>query len=164
VLLPLKDVSVGFTLALQHFGKFDQIAGRVGEESELAADGVQDEGLGDDHNATRAKPGDRFIHACHVEAEMVVAAIFQAIAKLRIGTRLRRKRLAAAQHLDVEMIVRRRCQISELLVGIIPFRYNAEIALADIEIRCFRQARRTNRDMVSRAYRRRVRRYFSQAG
>src|SRR5262245_32579795 len=155
-LLPeLKDVGVRFTLAYplnrsgQHLGEFDQIAKRVGEESELATDGGQDEWLGDDHDATRAKLGDRFIHAGNAEAEMVVAAIFQAIAKVRIGPHFRWKLVAAAEHLDVEMIVRRRRQISELLVGIRPFRYDAEIELANIEILSLRQTRRTHRHMVA---------------
>src|SRR5215468_10023884 len=162
----LKDVSVHFTLAEflnrsgrtyrspakrsgQHLGEFDQIAKRVGEESELAADGGQNERRGDDDDATRAKLGDRFIHAANGKAEMVVAAIFQAIAKVRIGPHFRGKPVAASEHLDVEMIVRRRRQISELLVGIRPFRYDAEIELADIEILSLRQTRRTHRHMVA---------------
>lgn len=47
----------------QYFGKFDQIAERVGEESELSANGVQDKRLGDDHDTTRAKLSDRPLHA-----------------------------------------------------------------------------------------------------
>src|SRR5262249_16988753 len=143
--LPLesKDVSVRFTLAYllnrsgaptaaqpkrsgQHFGELDQISKRVGEERELATDGGQDEWLGDDHDAALAKLGYRLIHAGNVQAEMVVAAIFQAIAKVRVGPQFRRKLVAAAEHLDEEMIVRRRRQIRELLVGIRPFRHHAE--------------------------------------
>ena len=66
----------------QHFEELDQVTERVGEESELAADGRQDPRLGDDLDAACAKLGERFIHASNVEAEMVVATIFQAIAKV----------------------------------------------------------------------------------
>src|SRR5262249_8130803 len=66
----------------EHFGELDQIAERVGEEREPAADGGQDEGLGDDPDAARAKLADRLVDAHDVEAEMVVAAIFQAVAEV----------------------------------------------------------------------------------
>ena len=59
----------------EHFCKFDQIAERVREERELAADGRQDERLGHDHDAARSKRRDRCIHASDVETEMVVADI-----------------------------------------------------------------------------------------
>src|SRR5262249_22038243 len=102
----LKDVSVRFPLACplhcsdrasaagtkrsgQHFGEFDQIAEWVGEESELATDGGQDERLGHDQDTARAKLGYRLIYAGDVETEMVVAAIFQAIAKVRVGSHFR---------------------------------------------------------------------------
>src|SRR5499425_2858526 len=66
----------------EHLCEFDQIAERVGEESELAADGRQDERLGHDHDAARSKRRDGCIHIGDVEAEMVVAAVCQTIAKI----------------------------------------------------------------------------------
>src|SRR5215469_12859126 len=95
--------------SVHYFGEFDQVAERVGEESELATDGRQDPRLGDDLDTTRAKLGERLVYAGNVEAEMVETAILQAIAQVRIGGHLRGKRIAATEHLKVEMIVRRRC-------------------------------------------------------
>src|SRR5215470_8777812 len=98
-------------LSGQHFSQLDQIAEWVGKESEPAADGRQDEGLGDDFDAACAKLGDRFIDTRNVEAEMVVAAIFQAITEVGIGAHFARRRVDAAEHLDVEMIVCRWRQV-----------------------------------------------------
>src|SRR5215470_10432417 len=98
-------------LSGQHFSQLDQIAEWVGKEREPAADGRQDEGLSDDPDAACAKHGDRFIDTRNIETEMVIAAIFQAIAKVGIGAHFRRRRVAAAEHLDVETIVRRRRQV-----------------------------------------------------
>jgi len=71
--------------SVHHFGEFDQVAERVGEESELATDGRQDPRLGDDLDTTRAKFVEGLIHAGNVEAEMVETAILQAVAQIRIG-------------------------------------------------------------------------------
>src|SRR5580693_7610592 len=80
----------------QHFGELDQVTERVGEESELPADSRQDPRLGDDLDAARAKLGERFLHAGNVEAEMVVATIFQAIAEFLIRAHLRRRGVTLA--------------------------------------------------------------------
>src|SRR5262245_26898904 len=82
----------------EHLCKFNQIAERVGEERKLATDGRQDEWLGHDHDAAQSKRRDRGIHAGDVETEMVVAAIFQTIAEIRIGAYFRGTRVAAAEH------------------------------------------------------------------
>jgi hypothetical protein len=65
-------------------------------------------------DAACAKLGDRFIHAGNVETEMMVAAVFQAIAKVGVGAHLRGTLVAVSEHLDAEMIIGRRRQIAAL--------------------------------------------------
>lgn len=120
-----------------------------GEESELAADGLQDERLGDDCDAPRAKLGNRLLDVGNGEAKMVVASILQAVVEVRVGAHFRGKRVASADYLNVEMIVRGRRQVGELFVGIISFSQNTEIELANIEILRFHQARRTHRNVMA---------------
>jgi hypothetical protein len=80
---------------------------------------------------------------------MMIAAILQTVAEVRVGTHFRGKSVASAEHLDVEMIVRRWRQVGELFVGIIPFSHNTEIELANIEILGLRKARRTHRNVMA---------------
>src|SRR5262245_46710689 len=113
----------------EHLCEFDQIAERVSEECELAADSRQDERLGHDHDAARSKRRDRGIHVGDVETEMVIAAIFQTVAEIRIRAYFSGKRFAAAEDFDVELVVGRRRQIGELLVAERPFGHDTEIEL-----------------------------------
>jgi DNA-binding GntR family transcriptional regulator len=46
----------------------------------------------------RAKLGDCLLNASDVEAEMMAAAIFQAVAKIRLGARFHGKLVAAAEN------------------------------------------------------------------
>ena len=80
---------------------------------------------------------------------MVIAAIFQAVAEVCIGPDFRGKRVAVAENFNVEVVVRRRCQIGEFLIGIRPFRNDPEIELANIKFFCFRKARYTHCDVVA---------------
>src|SRR5262249_49034296 len=83
------------------------------------------------------------------DAEMMVASIFQAVGQVAIGTEGLRDRFATAEYLDKEMVVRGRSEISQFLVGKIPFVDDAEIELFDIPALGGFEIRRTHRDMVS---------------
>src|SRR5215470_11102978 len=72
----------------EHFGELDQVAEGVAEEGQLPADGGEDEGLGDDLDAAAAKLGERLLDAPDVEAEVVVAAVLQAVAEVRVRPHL----------------------------------------------------------------------------
>jgi hypothetical protein len=63
---------------------------------------------------------------------MVVPRPFQAVAKVGIRVDIPRGRLAAAQDLDVEMIVGRGSDIGKLLVGKALFGDDAKIELLDV--------------------------------
>src|SRR5262245_40426113 len=130
-------------------GELDQVADGVAEEGEPTADGGHDEGLGDDLDAAAAKLGDRLVHARDVEAEVVVAAVLQAVAEIRVWSYLDGQRVPSAEYLDVEIVVRRRRQVGKLLVGVVPLRDDAEVELADMELFRFRQARSTHRHMMA---------------
>src|SRR5262249_21831708 len=118
----------------QHFGEFDQIPKGVAEESEPAADGGQDERLGDDLDAAATKLGDRLVYARDVETEVVVAAVLPAIAGGGVRAHLGGQRVPAAEHLDVEVVVRGRGEVGELLVGVVPLRDDTEVELLDVEV------------------------------
>src|SRR5262245_5065018 len=51
----------------QQFGELDQVAEGVAEEGETAADGGQNERLGDDGHAARAQLLDRLVNARHAQ-------------------------------------------------------------------------------------------------
>src|SRR5262249_23512550 len=92
----------------EHFGKLDQVAEGVAEEGETAADGGQYERLGDDRHAARAQPLDGLVDTRHVQAEVVIAGVLQAVAEVAVGTDIPRAGVTTAEDLDVEMIVGRR--------------------------------------------------------
>ena len=58
---------------------------------------------------------------------MVIAGVLQAVAEVGIGADIPRAWVTAAQDLDVEMVVGRRRDVGELLVGIVPFGDHAEV-------------------------------------
>src|ERR1700722_6125716 len=80
---------------------------------------------------------------------MVVATIFQAIAEIGIGADFLRSRFAPTQDFDKEMIVSRRRDVSELLIGIIPFGNYPEIELLDIPALGGFEVPGTHRDVMA---------------
>ncbi|MNG25548.1 hypothetical protein D3C81_1451170 [compost metagenome] len=80
---------------------------------------------------------------------MVVSAVFQAIAQIRVGAHFLGLRLTTPEYLDKEVIVCGRCQVGELFVGIIPLRDDTEVELANIEVLGSLQTRRSDGDMMS---------------
>src|SRR5579862_3388164 len=125
----------GFTFAggsscacLCHYlREFDQVAGRVREKGQLAADGVELERLGHDLDTASSEIGDGFLDLRHVDAEVVIAGVAQTIAKVGILGSVDRQRIAATQQFDQEGVVVRGCDIGELLIGIGPFVHDPEI-------------------------------------
>ena len=74
------------------FREFDQIAERIREEGELAADVVQLERLGNDRDAAPAQLGDACLDVGHVDAEMMQARIAQAVGQILVGGGVDRQR------------------------------------------------------------------------
>src|SRR5215510_1061066 len=102
----------------QQFGKLDQVAEGVAEEGETAADGGQHERLGDDRHTARAQLLDGLVNTRHVQTEMVIAGVLQAVAEVAVRTDIPWAWVTAAEDLDIEMIVGRRRDVGELLIGI----------------------------------------------
>jgi len=72
----------------KHFGELDQVAERIAEEGEAATDCGQHERLGDDRHAARAQLLDGPVDTRHVQAEMVIARVLQAVAEVCVAGRL----------------------------------------------------------------------------
>src|SRR5262249_33964719 len=89
----------------EHLGQLDEIAEGIAEEGEAPADRGQLERLGHDGDAARAERLDGRVDAGHGQAEMMVAGPFQAVAEVGIGADILRGRIAAAQDLDMEVVV-----------------------------------------------------------
>ena len=126
----------------QDFGEFDQVAERVAEEGEAPADRGKLERFSHDRHSTRPQRINGLVDAFHSETEVMVASVFQAVAKICIGTDVHRRRITAAQDFDIEVIVRCGRDVGEPLVGVVPLGDDTEIQLFDLpalgrfEVRC----------------------------
>src|SRR5215470_15742558 len=86
----------------QHFGEFDQVAEWVAEEGEAPADRGKLERLSHDRDSPRPQRFNGRVNAFHVETEVVLAGVFQAVAKVCVGTDVHGCGVTAAQDFDVE--------------------------------------------------------------
>src|SRR5262249_44638267 len=111
----------------EYLGQLDEIAEGIAKEGQAPADRWQLERLGHDGDAARAERLDGRVDAGHVQAEMMVAGPLQAVAEVGIGTNVLRGRIAAAQDLDIEVVVRRGRDIGKLLVGVVPLGDDAKV-------------------------------------
>ena len=99
-------------------GELDQVAGRVCEKGELAADRVEFERLGDDFDAAGSKVGDGLFDIRHVDAEVVIAGVAETIAKVSVSRGFNWQRIAATQQLDQERVVVRGSDVGEVFVAV----------------------------------------------
>ncbi len=79
-----RDGQPGEKGSRQDFRQLDQITEGIAEEGEAAADCQKLERLGHDGDAARPQFLDSGVDACDIQAEMVVAGIFEAIAEIGI--------------------------------------------------------------------------------
>src|SRR5882672_1086489 len=115
-----------------HLGQLDEVAERIRDECQATADDPQLEGLGHDRDAATAELGDGGIQVVHIQAEVVIAGQAQAVAQVGIDRLRNRLRIAVAEQLDVEVVVRRWANIGQLQIVVRPFVNDTEVELLDV--------------------------------
>src|SRR5262245_34968852 len=88
-----------YDCSFDDLSEFEQVAGRVSEEGELAVDGVELERLGHDLDAASSEVGDGLLNIRHIDAEVVIAGVAETVAKVGIRGSVNRQRITATEQL-----------------------------------------------------------------
>src|SRR5215475_3585012 len=133
----------------EYLRELDQVSPGIGKEREPTTDGRQLERLGDDRHAAAAELRDRLIDAGNVEAEVMEALKPQTVTQVLIGRLGNRAGLAIAEDFDKERIVRRRRDVSQVLIRIGPFVHDPEIELLYVPFLGGSEVRHPHGDVVA---------------